>query len=176
MKKILLILIAALAFTSCKEDRKTIEFKKIANLDLGNVSKENATLHATAVFMNFSDQEFNLKDLVLDFTVDGKDIGTIVAKSDKMIKPNSEFSVPIKYTYETRSFVEEGHDPSSTYAIQLLGSLNTKDTKNEELATNVKYASTYEYLTKKQIRLEKKESRKEERQRKRDERKNNKNN
>jgi len=41
-----------------------------------------------------------------------------------------------------------------------------------DVATKVKYAETYEYLTKKEERVEKREDRKEERKRKREERKN----
>ncbi len=166
MQKLLFILIVILVFTGCKEEKKDIEFKKMANIDLGNLSKENTTLHATAVFMNLSDQEYNLKDMVLDFTIDGKDVGTVVTKMTKKIQPNSEFSVPIQYTYETKSIVEAGHDPSNTYAVELLGDLTLKNTKEEEIGTAVKYASTYEYLTKKEIRINKREERKERRREK----------
>lgn len=173
MQKLLIVLAAILAFTACKEDKKDIEFKKIANLDLGNISKDNAKLQATAVFMNLSDQEYNLKDLVLDFSIDGKDVGTVVTKMTKKIQPNSEFSVPIEYTYETKSFKVDGHDPANTYAVELLGDLTIKNTKDEEMKTAVKYATTYEYLTKKEIRMEKREERKKRREEKRAAKKNN---
>ncbi len=166
MQKIIILLLSVLIFTACESDKKTIEFKKMANLDLGNLSKENATIKATAVFMNLSDEEYNLKDMVLDFTIDGKDVGTIVTKTDKIIKPKSEFSIPVQYSYETSSFVEEGHEPSSNYAVQLLGDLTLKNSKGEEVTAAVKYATTYEYLTKKEIRIEKLEERKKHRQEK----------
>ena len=175
MQKLLFILISLLSITSCKQDKKSIEFKTFTKIDLGNISKDNATIHATAAFMNYTDEELNLKDLVLDFSIDGKDVGTIVTKTDKVIKPNSEFSVPVKYTYETKSFVEEGHEPSANYAIQLQGDLTLKNSKNEEVTASVNYSTTYEYLTKKEAREEKRETRKEERQRKREERKSNNN-
>ena len=164
MKKYTIVLVAVLFFSACKNDKKDIEFKKIANIDLGNLSKGSATLRGTAVFINLSDEEYNLKDLVLDFTIDGKDVGTVVTKMTKKIQPNSEFSVPIEYSYETKSIKEEGHDPASTYAVQLLGDLTIKNTKGEEIGTEVKYASTYEYLTKKEIRIEKREARKKRRE------------
>ncbi|HRH57897.1 MAG TPA: hypothetical protein PLS10_09600 [Chitinophagales bacterium] len=166
MQKIIILLLSVLIFTACESDKKTIEFKKMANLDLGNLSKGNATIKATAVFMNLSEEEYNLKDMVLDFTIDGKDVGTIVTKTDKIIKPKSEFSIPVQYSYETSSFVEEGHEPSSTYAVQLLGDLTLKNSKGEEVTAAVKYATTYEYLTKKEIRLDKREERKKRRQEK----------
>lgn len=166
MQKIIILLLSVLIFTACESDKKTIEFKKMANLDLGNLSKGNATIRATAVFMNLSEEEYNLKDMVLDFTIDGKDVGTIVTKTDKIIKPKSEFSIPVQYSYETSSFVEEGHEPSSTYAVQLLGDLTLKNSKGEEVTAAVKYATTYEYLTKKEIRLDKREERKKRRQEK----------
>jgi hypothetical protein len=172
MKKIVLYCLVFILFTACQTEKKTIEFKKLVNLELGNLQKENATLRATAVFMNISKEEFHLKDLVLDFSIDGKDVGTIVSKSDKVIQPNSEFSIPIKYSYETKAFILENHEPATTYAIQLLGDLTLKNAKGEDVATKVKYAETYEYLTKKEERVEKREDRKEERKRKREERKN----
>ncbi len=172
MHKIIIVLLSVLLFTSCKNEKKDIEFKKIVNIDLGNLTKGNSTLRGTAVFMNLSDEEFNLKDLVLDFTIDGKDVGTVVTKMTKNIKPNSEFSIPFQYSYETNSFVAEGQDPASSYAIQLLGDLTTKNINAEEINTTIKYATTYEYLTKKEIRIDKREERK----KRREERKSSKNN
>lgn len=176
MKKILIILFTAFMLTACKNEEKIIEFKTIEGIDLGNISKDNATMHATAIFMNSSDKEFNLKDMVLDLIIDGKDVGTIVVKDDKAIKPNAEFSIPIKYTYETASIVEAGHDPSTTYAVQLNGDLNIKDKEGNDVTTALKYATTFEYHTKKEIREEKRETRKEERQKRREERKEKRNN
>ena len=172
MRKTILILFSVLLTISCKHEEKAIEFSQFANLDLGNLSKDYATLRADAIFMNHSQKAFNLKDVTLDFSIDGKDVGTIVVKKDKVIQPNSEFTIPIKYEYSTKSFLEENHEPSRTYAVQLLGDINfTNENKEEQPSAKIKYASTYEYLTKKEIRIEKRESRKEERQKKREERK-----
>jgi hypothetical protein len=148
-------------FVSCRHEKKSIEFKKLANLDLGNISRSTATVTGVAVFTNLTDQEYTLKTLVLDFTIDGKDIGTIVMKPKKTIQPNSEFSVPIEYTYNTRSFIQEEEDPASTYAVELLGDLIVKNTKDEELSTTLKFATTYEYLTRREKRMEKREGKKE---------------
>lgn len=172
MQKIFFILLSAIVFTSCKNEEKSIEFKSIENLNLGNVAKENATLTATATFMNYTDKELNLKDLVLDFSVDGKDVGTVVTKKDIKIAPKAEFSVPIKYPYETSSFKVEGHEPATTYSVALSGDLTVLDANNEEIVSSVKHTSTFEYHTKKEIREEKRESRKEERKQRREERKN----
>jgi hypothetical protein len=87
-------------------------------------------------------------------------------KSVKKIKPNSEFSIPVQYTYETNSFIEAEHDPATKYTVQLLGDLTLKNAKGEEVMTAVKYATTYEYLTKKEERLEKREERKKKREEK----------
>jgi hypothetical protein len=72
--------------------------------------------------------------------------------------------------------VEAGHDPSTTYAVQINGDLNVKDKDGNEIATSLKYATTYEYQTKKEIREEKRDTRKEERQKRREERKEKRNN
>src|SRR4051812_7685179 len=119
-KNIFILLLAAVAISSCNHEKRTIEFKKMASVDLGNLAHESATLRGTAVFMNLSDQEYELKDMVLDFTIDGKDVGTVVTKLKKTIQPNSEFSVPISYTYETSSIIKEGDEPAKSYAVELL--------------------------------------------------------
>ena len=176
MKNILYFIISIFLFTACKTDKNAIEFKKVNNIDLGNLSKENATMNATVVFINNSDKEFKLKDIVIDFIVDGKDIGTIVTKSNKLIKANDEFSVPIKYTYNTSSFVAKDHEPLGKYELKLTGDLTVLDGNNEEITISINHTSTYEYQTKKEIRVEKRETKKEERQKRREERKEKRNN
>ncbi len=171
MKRITILLLATLALTACKTEKKTIEFKKIVNLDLGNMSKESAKIRGTAVFMNLSDEAYTLKDMVLDFTIDGKDVGTVVIKTNKVVQPNSEFSVAIQYPYETTSVVEAGHDPSSSYAVQLIGDLNAVNEQKEEISASVKFADTYKYQTPKEQRQENRDTRKEERKQRREERK-----
>lgn len=164
MKRFLIVLFCMIVISACKTDKKGIEYKKIDNLDLGNLSKDNATLKATAVFMNLSDEEYNFKDLVLDLTVNGKDVGTIVTKISKKIAPVSEFSIPIQYSYETSSIIEKGNDPSATYAVQLSGDLTLKDKNGKEITTTVKFTTTSTYQTKKEIRIEKREDRKKRRE------------
>ena len=152
MKNTIFIILSIFLFTACKTDKNAIEFKKVTNIDLGNLSKENATMNATVVFMNNSDQEFKLKDIVIDLIVDGKDIGTIVTKSNKLIKANDEFSVPIKYTYNTNSFVARDHEPLGKYELKLTGDLTVLDGNNEEITISINHSSSYEYHTKKEIR------------------------
>lgn len=175
MQKIIIILIGILALTACNEDKEAIEFKKMDNLDLGNLSKENAKLKANAVFVNQSDEVLDLKDMVLDFSVDGKDIGTVVTKITKKIQPNAEFTIPFQYTYETSTFLEAGHDPSGKYTVQFKGNLTLKNSKGEEIITEIKHAAPYEYLTKKEVREENREEKKKTREEKRKERKADKN-
>lgn len=176
MKKIIIILISVLAFTACKTDKQSIEYKNISNFNLGNLSKENATMRATILFFNNSDEELNFKDLVLDLIIDGKDIGTIVTKTNKVLQPKAEFSIPIKYTYETNSFVAADHDPSSKYEVKLNGDITVTNSSSEKITATVKYSSSYEYQTKKEIRIEKRETKKEEKQRRKNERKEKRNN
>lgn len=171
MKKKLLLLFTAFTLFSCKQEKKSIEFNKLANLDLGNLSKENAKARGLAVFFNHSEESYTLKDVVLDLTIDGKDVGTIVSKSGKSIHPRSEFSIPFQYTYSTAPFAEEGHDPASSYAVQFIGTITVKDKDGNLIEKPVKFAETYEYLTKKEKKKETREERKEERRKRREERK-----
>lgn len=173
MKKLLFICLSVLLLTSCNFDKEQIEFKKIDHFDLGNLSKENTSLKATAYFMNVSEEKCTLKSMVVDLKIDGKDIGTIVTKTNKAIQPNEEFSVPVKYSYETASFIEPGNEASGNYAVSLKGNLIFLNSKNKEISIPVKYESTFEYLTKKKERKENKEERKSRKEERR-ERKNNK--
>lgn len=171
MHKLMIFLLSVVTLTACQEDRKEVEFKRIDNLDLGNLSKDNAKLKGTAVFTNLTDNDLQLKDLILDFSIDGKDIGTIVEKSDKKVPAKSEFSVPFQYSYDTDAFKEAGHDPSAAYSVQLKGELTLLDAVNKEVKSAVKYATSYEYKTKQEIRQDKREDRKERREERREERK-----
>lgn len=159
--KTLILIAFSLTLWSCNKQSKTVEFKKLADFDLGNISKSTATLSGVAVFMNLTDEEYSVKDLILDLSVDGKNVGTLVMKPNKTIQPRSEFSIPLSYTYETKSFLEQGRDPSNTYAVELLGNLTLKNKNKEELTSPVKFATTYAYKTRKEIRTEKREERRE---------------
>lgn len=162
VKPWLMILICTFTLISCNHEKKTIQFKKIANFDPGNISKNTATLNGVAVFMNLTDDTFHLKDLMLDLLIDGKNIGTVVMKSKKEILPRAEFSVPISYTYETKSFIEEGKDPAKSYGVELSGDLTVKN-ENEEMSIPVKFTTTFEFQTRKEKRIERREERREER-------------
>lgn len=164
MQKFIILLLSVFVFMSCAEDKKEIEFSKITDVDLGNLSKENAKLKANAVFVNLSDKEFEVKEMVLEFSVDGKNIGTIVTKTSKKIAAKGEFSIPFQYNYDTEPLVLEGHDPSSQYQVEIKGDLTVKNSAGEEITTAVKYSGQVAYLTKKEIRQEKREERQENRE------------
>lgn len=157
-------------FVSCKQEQKSIEFVKITDVDLGNLSKNNATIRGIAVFQNHSKNECSIEEMILDFTIDGKSVGTIVSKSNRKINANTEFSVPFEYKYDTEKIVEPGTEPAKIYAVELLGKLNLKNADNLE-SIDVKYAESYEYKTAKEERIEKREERKESRKEKREQRK-----
>ncbi|HPA35685.1 MAG TPA: hypothetical protein PLA16_04920 [Chitinophagales bacterium] len=170
MKNLLLFCLAAVLLTACNQEPEKISFKKMGTFDLGNLSKENANLRATAVFANNSEEEFSFKNMLLDLSIDGKSAGTIVVKMDKKIKANAEFSIPIKYNYPTSTFVIEGHEPSGTYAVSVTGEMTVTKSDGNTFTVPVEFSTNYEYLTKKEERVEKRETRKEEREKKREER------
>jgi uncharacterized protein YcfL len=169
-KSILLLLVSFLLLNGCSSN-KDIVFKSIDKLDLGNLSKSSATISGNVVFENLKEEVLNLEDMVLDLSIDGKDVGTIVIQADKIAEAKSTFTVPLSYTYETKLFVEEGHDPSSAYEVKISGDLTVKNQKGEEIKIPVKFSATIETLTNKERRIEKRESRKERRQERREERK-----
>ncbi len=170
LKNINFLLIATLLFSSCSSN-KDVEFKSITNLDLGNLSKKSATIRGNLSFNNKMDEVLNLEDMILDLSIDGKDVGTIVIQANKIAEAKSEFTIPLSYTYETKLFIEEGHDPSSAYEVKISGELTAKNQKGEEIKIPVDFSATIDYLSNKEKRVEKRESRKEARQERREERK-----
>ena len=171
MKKLLVVFSVSIMLFACNNEQKGLQFKSMSDVELGNLQKDNATFHATAVFFNQSEDTLHLKDFVLDFIVDGKDIGNIVTKYDKKILPNKEVSIPIKYSYETADIIKDAAHLSKSYAVQLKGDLTTINTKENEVSTAVSYSESIEFISKKEERIENRENRKEEKENKKEERK-----
>ncbi len=171
MQKIVFILSLLFTVSACQQDRNNVEFKRVDNLDMGNLSKGDAKLSGTLVFTNLSENDLSVKDIVMDYTVDGKDIGTVVVKSGKKITAKAEFSIPFQYNYNTGALKLQGHDPSAKYAIVLKGKITLLDATNKEVTADIKYSESFEYHTKQEIRQQKRDDRKEQRQERREQRK-----
>lgn len=176
MQKIFVLLISILIFISCNVEQKGVEYKRIGDFDLGNLSKDNAKLTGFAVFINLTDKDLEVKDLILDLSVDGKDIGTIVAKYNKKVAAKAEFSIPFQYNYETSALKTQNHDLNSKYEVILNGNLTLLDTDKKEIHATLKYATSFEYHTKQEIRQQNRIDRKEQRKERREERRNKRNN
>jgi LEA14-like dessication related protein len=157
---VLVSLSAILLFGSCAH-KSGIEYSKVASIDMGNLKKENARFAAIIAFNNISENPFVVKNLVLDLKIDGKDIGTILVKNPKEVRPNSEFTLETNYMYESGRLLKPGEEPAEVYLIQLEGELTLKDKNGEELTVPVKYKASYAYLTKKEERIEMRRERRE---------------
>lgn len=171
MQKIVFILSLLFTVSACQQDRNNVEFKRVDNLDMGNLSKGDAKLSGTLVFTNLSENDLSVKDIVMDYTVDGKDIGTVVVKSGKKITAKAEFSIPFQYNYNTSALKLQDHDPSAKYAIVLKGKITLLDATNKEVTADIKYSESFEYHTKQEIRQQKRDDRKEQRKERREQRK-----
>lgn len=170
MKYILLLTATAtLLFSGCTIERK-IEFVKAVGTEMGNIQKETARFRTTLVFLNLTEDEYEVKDVVLDFKIDGKDVGTIFDKNNKKIKPHSEFSIPLKYAYETKDIIGSNEEPEHVYLLEANGNLTCKDKLGNEFQIPVSVKESYDYKTNKEIRIEEKQTKKEERQERREER------
>lgn len=170
MQKALILFLSLFSLYACQSDRNGVEFKRIDNFDMGNLSKENAKLKGVAVFTNLSEDNMTIKDMVLDFSVEGKDIGTIVVKSNNKVAAKSEFSIPFQYNYDTDAIKVDGHEPSSTYAVTLKGSLTLLNASKKEIQADLKFSTSYEYLTKQEVRQQKRDDRIEKRKQRKEER------
>lgn len=158
-KNLLLVLACSLLLVSCVH-QSGIEFHKVGVIELGNLKKEQTKLTAILVFNNISDNSFVVKNIVLDLKIDGKDIGTILVKQPKEVRPHSEFSIPVSYAYDTQPIITPGEEPADVYLVQLSGDLTLKDKDGEEVTVAVNYKEPYAYLTKKEERIEKRKERK----------------
>ncbi|HMU98274.1 MAG TPA: hypothetical protein PLC61_00140 [Chitinophagales bacterium] len=160
MKKITIIaLFSILLFTSCKQETK-VEFKKVADIDMGNLKKPIANLLAVFVFENLAEEEFDVRNLKVHLKIDGKDIGTIFNKEAKNVRGHSEFSIPVKYEYKTEPVIGNNEDPENVYLIEMEGVLTLRDKAGKEFEVPLKHKSSYTYKTKKEERKEKREQRK----------------
>lgn len=162
MKKWIFVLATLLAFViSCKQEVK-VEFKKATQTQLGNIKKEEANFKTVLVCLNLSEEDFDFKDVVLDFKIDGKEIGTIFEEKTKKIKGHSEFSIPIKYNYETKYILDPNEEPEHLYLVELSGKMTLKDKSGKEFVIPIKHKESYEYKTNKEERKEERQQRKEE--------------
>ena len=152
-------LFVVFVFSSCV-NKNSIQYSKTTGVELGNLKKEDARFNAILVFNNISPDQFVVKDLVLDFKIDGKDIGTILVKNPKDVRPHSEFNVSVDYMYEPSRILKAGEEPSDVYLVELDGDLTLKNNEGKEVTVPVKYKASYAYKTGKEERIEKRKERK----------------
>lgn len=159
MRSFVVFVLCLMLFFSCKQETK-VEFKKAADIDMGNIKKANANFKTVFVFENLSNEEFDVKNLKAHLKIDGKDIGTIFNKDVKNIRGHSEFSIPIKYEYKTEPVISANENPENVYLIEIEGILKLKDKAGKEFDIPLKHKSSYTYKTKKEERIEQREQKK----------------
>lgn len=171
MKNIHYILILSFfIFYACKQEVK-VEFVKAAQTEMGNIKKEDANFQTVLVCINLVEEEFEFKDAILDFKIDGKEIGTIFEEKAKRIRAHSEFTIPIKYNYETKNILDPNEEPEHLYLIELSGKITLKDKNGKEIVVPIKHKESYEYKTNKEERKDNRQERKEERKQRKEEKK-----
>ena len=171
MKQLSIVFVSVLLLAiSCTQEVK-VEFVKAAQTEMGNIKKEEANFKTVLVCLNLVEEEFEFKDAILDFKIDGKEIGTIFEEKAKRIRAHSEFTIPIKYNYETKHILDPNEEPEHLYLIELSGKMTLKDKNGKEIVVPIKHKESYEYKTNKEERKDNREERKEERQQRREEKK-----
>jgi len=175
MKRLSILIVSVFVLFACTQDPK-IEFVKAAQTEMGNLKKENPNFSTVLDFINLSEEEFDFKDVVLDFKIDGKEIGTIFVEKAKKIKTHSEFNIPIKYSYETKHVLDPAEEPEHLYLIELSGKMTLKDKSGKEIVVPIKHKESYEYKTNKEERKDNRQEKKEEKEKRKEERKKEKNN
>lgn len=169
MKKFILLIGCFVLFTACTQEIK-VEYKKTAEVEIGNLKKDIANFKSTFVFLNLTEEDLVVRELKVNLKIDGKDIGTIYSRDAKAIRGHSEFSIPVKYEFEAAKIVEN-KEPETVYLIELDGKLRVRDKAGKEFDVPIKYKEGYTYKTKKEERLEKKEQKKIEKEKRKAEKK-----
>jgi hypothetical protein len=162
-KNVVVFVLISLLVYACKQEIK-IEFVKAVQTDMGNIKKESANFKTVLAFLNLAEEEFEVKDVILDFKIDGKEMGTILEEKARKVKAHSEFNIPVKYEYETKRILDPNAEPEHLYLIELSGKLTLRDKNGKEIVVPVRHKESYEYKTNKEERIENREERKKRRE------------
>lgn len=135
IKNLLSILFLGLIITACnRKDSEALVYKDVYSMNLNGLHKKNAQLSALIAFESqYEKTNFKLKDIDVDISIDGIDIGTYYSKDPLMLKAKSKIKIPLSYTFENSKIQDEDGSSSSSYIVVLKGTASfTDDQGNEE--------------------------------------------
>lgn len=98
MRKTILLLITVIGLSGCKFE-EPVAFRMIDDVKIISIKDGIANLSARAVFNNPNEIKGKLKSVNIKVDLDEKTLATITQSESLTIKPQSEFSIPIKIQF-----------------------------------------------------------------------------
>ena len=149
----------------CNRSEGGIDFISIHQLELSGLTKKSSTLQAVLTFKNkFKSEDYKLKNLDADITIEGVDVGTFYTKQTLAVKANSEVNIPLSYAVDNaRLFQDESESPSSIL-IKIKGNAVFNNVQGDEQQVSFNHQETISVVvSKRQQRKERRSEAKKER-------------
>lgn len=153
MKGWWMIMVAVLAITSCKNQSEgEVTFKSIYNLQLKGLNKKKGDLSALIVLSNsHSGTDYKVKEVNLDISVDGVDVGTYYSRNTLQVKAQSELKVPIEYAVDNQKLQNSKGEYPTVFVVRLTGGIVLTDAQgNEQIVEVAHQESVHPIVSKKE--------------------------
>ena len=93
------LFILAVGVLSCTTPKEPPVFKRVTNIKVSKVEGKKAFLNADAYFFNPNDVSMKLREVAVDVTIDGKNVGNINQSLKTEVPANADFKVPVGATF-----------------------------------------------------------------------------
>lgn len=137
-----------------------LSYKSTYNLNIQGLNKKRGEINALIAFENkHASQDYKLKDINLDITVDGIDIGTYYSRQTLHIKAQSELKVPLVYGVDNTKLQNGDGTFSPSFIVQLQGAATFTNAQGEDVEIEFTHKETvHPIVPKKEKRQLKKQS------------------
>ncbi|MCZ2394011.1 MAG: hypothetical protein LC105_09160 [Chitinophagales bacterium] len=134
MGKLLIFTLLIFTAISCKNSESgDIIYKDTYNVQLVGLNKKTGAIKIVVGFTNqFEKTDFKLKEMDVDISIGGIDMGTYFSKNTLTIKALSELKVPIEYGINNEKLQDNNGEYSSTFVVQLNGTAIFVNEQGEE--------------------------------------------
>ncbi|MCO5230844.1 MAG: hypothetical protein M9958_06775 [Chitinophagales bacterium] len=148
MNKILIIILISFIAIACKRSESgEILYKDTYNIQLTGLSKKTGAIKALIGFNNqFEKTDFKLKEIDIDITIDGIDIGTYFSKNTLTIKALSDLKVPIEYELNNEKLQDDKGEYPSAFVVVLNGTAIFVNDQSQEQEVKFKHKESVNYV------------------------------
>lgn len=152
MRSFLLILLLGCIATACnRSDSEALVYRNVYSVNLNGLHKKTASLNALIAFESqYEKTSFKLKDIDVDISIDGIDIGTYFSREPLTLKAKSQIKIPLAYSFENSKIVDEAGSNSS-YIVVLKGTAKFTDEQGNEQKVNFTHKETVNTIAKNKV-------------------------